>query len=66
MPKKDKKCGGKAGYPTLQAAQAAAAAMCRKKAKQGTPVVTFLRAYGCHCGRFHYGGTREIDWSKIK
>lgn len=66
IPKKNKRCDGKVAYPTLKAAQAAAASMCARKSKQGSPVVTFLRAYGCACGRFHYGRTRDIDWSKVK
>lgn len=64
--KHQKKCAGKVAYPTLQAAQAAAAMMCKNKAEKGSPVVTFMRAYGCHCGKFHYGRTREIDWSQVK
>lgn len=58
-------CKGKVGYPTLQAAQAAAAAMAAKKAKKGATIVSFLRAYGCGCGKFHFGKTKQIDWSKI-
>lgn len=57
---------GKQAYPTLQAAQAAAAGMARRKDKQGNTIVTFLRAYGCPCGKFHFGKTREIDWSQVK
>ncbi len=52
-------------YPSLKAAQAAAAAMARRKAKAGNPIVTFLRAYGCTCGGFHFGNTRDIDWSLV-
>jgi hypothetical protein len=57
---------GKHSFPTLQAAQAAAAGMAKRKEKQGHAIVTFLRAYACHCGKFHYGKTREIDWSRVK
>lgn len=57
---------GKASFPTLQAAQAAAAAMAARKDRQGNTIVTFLRAYGCPCGRFHFGKTRDIDWSKVR
>lgn len=63
--KPSKKCAGKVAYPTLQAAQIAAAKMCKDKAKKGNAVVTFMRAYGCHCGKFHYGRTRQIDWSQV-
>lgn len=71
MPKPAKKrmrrChDGKHSFPTLQAAQAAAAAMAQRKDRQGNTIVTFLRAYGCPCGRFHFGKTRDIDWSKVK
>lgn len=57
---------GKKTYPTLEAAQQAAAIVAKKKDKQGNPIVTYLRAYGCHCGGFHFGKSKEIDWSKVK
>lgn len=71
MPKqhtrKMKNChDGKQAFSTLQAAQAAAAAMARRKDKQGKTIVTFLRAYGCPCGKYHFGKTGDIDWSKVK
>ena len=56
---------GKRTYPTLRAAQRAAAEMAQRKARQGNPIVTFLRAYGCHCGRFHVGNSRDIDWALV-
>jgi len=48
-------------YPTLQAAQAAAAGFARRAS-----IVTFLRAYRCSCGQHHVGRTKTIDWSKVK
>lgn len=57
---------GKQRYATLKEAQAAAAALAHRKAKQGNPIVTFLRAYRCACGGFHFGNTRNIDWSKVR
>lgn len=57
---------GKQAFPTLQAAQVAAASMARRKDKQGNTIVTFLRAYGCPCGKYHFGKTRDIDWSLVK
>lgn len=57
---------GKRAFPTLEAAQAAAAALAHNKAKQSNTIVTFLRAYGCACGKFHFGKTRNIDWSQVK
>lgn len=57
--------GKKISYPTLAAAQVAAAKMAKRKEQQGNPIVTFLRAYGCPCGKFHIGKTRDIDWSKV-
>ncbi len=56
---------GKRSFPTLEAAQAAAKALARLLDKKGIPIVTFLRAYGCQCGNFHFGKTKEIDWSKV-
>jgi hypothetical protein len=62
-----RKChNGKRAFPTLDAARAAAADMARRKEKQGSPIVTYLRAYGCACGQFHFGKTRDIDWSRVK
>ena len=62
-----RKChAGKQAFPTLEAAKAAAAEMARRKDRQGSTIVTFLRAYGCACGQFHFGKTRDIDWSKVK
>lgn len=56
---------GKRPYGTLDQARAAAARLANRRAKQGNPVVSFLRAYGCTCGRFHFGSTRQIDWSRL-
>lgn len=55
-----KKCGSKVKYPTLEAAKVGAAIFGKKK-----KIITVLRAYGCHCGSFHFGRTKEIDWSKL-
>lgn len=59
-------CNGKRKFPTMHDAQMAAASMARRKDKQGNTIVTFMRAYGCPCGSFHFGRTRDIDWSKVK
>ena len=56
-----KRCARKMSYPTLQAAQAAAAGFARRAS-----IVTFLRAYRCSCGQHHVGRTKTIDWSKVK
>lgn len=62
-----RKChDGKRAFPTMQAAQAAAAALARRMESKGNRIVTFLRAYGCACGQFHFGKSRQIDWSKVK
>lgn len=53
-------------FPTLEAAKYAAAMMAKREDKQGNTVVTFLRAYGCPCGKYHFGKTKDIDWSKVK
>lgn len=68
-PKKSRlrKChDGKNSFATLEQAQAAASDMARKKQRQGNPIVTYLRAYGCACGKFHFGRSKDIDWSKVK
>lgn len=43
----------------------AAAGLAFRQAKRGSPVVSFLRAYGCPCGSFHYGKTRDINWDLV-
>lgn len=61
-----RKChAGKVAFDTLDQAKAAASGMARRKGKQGNPVVTMLRAYGCACGKFHFGRTREINWDLV-
>lgn len=56
-----RKCGRKIKYETLDDAKRAAAIFAKKKG-----VVTILQAYGCHCGKFHFGRTRQIDWDRVK
>lgn len=56
----------KKGYPSLKDARFGAAATCARRAKKGNPIVTFLRAYACKCGKFHVGGTKQIDWRRVK
>ena len=54
----------KRGFDSLELAQQAAHALVRAKAKTD-PIATFLRAYGCHCGKFHFGKTKDINWSVV-
>lgn len=62
-----KKCHtGKRTFPTLEAAKTAAAALAHRRREQGNVIAAFLRAYGCSCGGFHFGSTKDIDWSKVK
>lgn len=60
-----RRCANKRSYDTLDQAKSAAAGLVALRKKQGNPVVTFLRAYGCHCGKFHFGNTKNIDWAKV-
>lgn len=70
MPKiktKTKRCGNKRSYDTLLKAQEAVVILLKARQKQGNAVAVFLRAYGCpHCGKFHYGRTRNINWDLLK
>ena len=61
-------CNGKKKYNSLQEANDALHGMMRKKEKQGAlkVVVSAMRAYGCPCGKFHFGRTRGINWDLIK
>lgn len=59
-------CEGKRRFSTLKEAQQAAAALAFNKKRQGAPIVTFLKAYGCpSCGGFHFGRTKKIDWDAV-
>lgn len=60
------RCGRKVAHPTLQAARAAAARLAVARALAGNPIVTFLGAYRCRCGKWHVGGTGRIDWDRVK
>ena len=56
-------CSGKKRYNTLQEARVGAAKLAADRAAQGDPVLTYLRAYKCqHCGGYHFGSCRRIDW----
>lgn len=55
-----RKCGSKVSYATIEAAKKGAAMFAEKK-----KIITILRAYGCSCGKFHFGRTKDIDWSKL-
>jgi len=58
---------GKKTYQTLEAARAAAAKTASFHSKNGDPIVTYLRAYKCStCGKFHFGASKKIDWSKVR
>ena len=65
MAKPSRRCGNKRGYTTLDQARAAAARLAARRASQGNPVVSFLRAYGCSCGKYHFGSSRQIDWDRL-
>lgn len=65
MAKPSRRCGTKRGYTTLDQARAAAARLAAARARQGNPVVSFLQAYGCSCGKYHFGSTRQIDWGRV-
>lgn len=64
--KRMKKChDGKQSFDTLELAQQAVHSLVRAKARKGDTVVTFLRAYCCPCGKFHFGRTHEINWGAV-
>lgn len=64
--KQRRACDGKRRFGTLGEAQRAAAEMVARKDRQGLTIVTWLRAYGCRCGGFHFGRTRQINWDVIR
>lgn len=64
--KKRPGCESKKRYETIEAAKTGIMQMVRKKAAKGDPIVTYLRAYGCACGGFHVGKSRDINWDAFK
>lgn len=58
---KRKICGKKIGYNTIKEARRAAAMFTMTK-----NIVTYMKAYQCHCGMFHIGSTKKINWDKVK
>lgn len=64
--RKGKGCDGKIAYPTLYIARREASRFAHRRDAAGSPIVSFLRAYACRCGKFHIGSTRRIDWSKVR
>lgn len=57
---------GKQRYKTMEAAQAAAAMLVRRKAKGSSPIVSRVNAYPCSCGGFHIGKSRgTINWDLV-
>lgn len=64
--KRPRHCAGKHGYETLEAARAAAFHLARRKQEVGEPIASYLRAYKCSCGKFHFGKTRGINWEAVK
>lgn len=62
---RERSCRGKRRFATMKEARAAAASLARRRAQQGNTIVAYLRAYGCACGGFHFGSTRDLDWSLV-
>jgi hypothetical protein len=57
---------GKQRYTTMEAAQAAAGILVRRKAKGVSPIVSRVNAYPCACGGFHIGKSRGgINWDLV-
>lgn len=56
---------GKKRYESHAEATAAMLGMINRKRAKGDAVVTFLRVYGCACGGFHFGRTKEINWAAV-
>lgn len=57
---------GKKRYETHAEATTARVGMINRKRTTGNAVATFLRVYGCACGGFHFGRTKEINWAAVK
>lgn len=56
---------GKRRHETLDLAKRALWHFVKKRAEKGDAIVTFMRAYGCACGGFHIGRTKEINWELV-
>lgn len=57
---------GKRRYKTFEQAQIAATKLAAHRKREDNAIVTFLRAYKCACGAHHVGGSKVIDWSRVK
>lgn len=58
-------CHSKAAHANKEAALIAARKMREAEIKSGNVRAARLSAYLCHCGKWHIGHGRGIDWKHI-
>lgn len=64
--KRLKTCEKKIKYKTLEEAKKQAWWTIERNRMKGDPQVTFVRAYGCSCGSYHVGRSKEINWEALE
>jgi hypothetical protein len=67
LSKTNKYCtSGKRSYSTATMANRTLEKLLKNREKQGNKIVSVLDVYECSCcGKWHYGKTGKIDWSKV-
>ena len=63
--KRNKGCDGKIKYDSIDEARKAIIHMTKRKKRSGNKIVSYMNVYGCSCGKFHIGKTKEIRWRDI-
>ena len=63
--RKTRMCQGKAAHANKAAALIAVRKMREAEIQSGSVRATRLSAYLCHCGKWHIGHGRGIDWKHI-
>ena len=63
--RKVRMCDGKTGYASREAALATIHSMRSYNGRNGNVRAAAIRAYLCHCGKWHIGHTRRINWKYL-
>jgi len=64
--RKRRMCGGKVGHDSKEAAIVAIRKTRAENQKNGTVRAVALKAYLCHCGKWHIGHGKRLDWKYLE
>ena len=59
-------CGDKVGHDSKEAAVVAIRKTRAENQKNGTVRAVALKAYLCHCGKWHIGHGKRLDWKYLE